>query len=93
MTEYIKREDVMNIISQRVNNPTIVSWINGIISTVPAANIEGLKCGKWKEIIITDDDGKSIGFYLECSECGHVTDHFVKNCPYCGAKMEIKTEE
>lgn len=46
MTEYIKREDVMNIISQRVNNPTIVSWINGIISTVPAANIEGLKCGK-----------------------------------------------
>ena len=40
MTEYIKREDVMNIISQRVNNPTIVSWINGIISTVPAANIE-----------------------------------------------------
>ena len=54
MAEYIKREDVMNIISQRVNNPTIVTWINGIISTVPAVNIEEIKCGEWIKIPITD---------------------------------------
>lgn len=96
MTEYIKREDVMNIISQRVNNPTIVTWINGIISTVPAVNIEEIKCGEWIKIPITDDDGKKIGFYMECSECGYIIDHFVEDsrlyCPYCGAKMKMKIE-
>lgn len=96
MSDYIKREDVIEKIKERINNPAIIGWLIDIISSFPAADVAEVRHGKW----ITPHWCNSTSC-ANCSECGFEAQHgeyqgvqdYYKLCPSCGAKMDEMEEE
>ena len=89
MTEYIKREDVLELVDKGylVSNGNPKS-VKKFINAIPTADVVERKRGKWEWNI---DDG----FYY-CSECDAVSPREDQNgdycdcpnfCPCCGADM------
>lgn len=92
MAEYIEREAVVKAFcescSEYIDNKCTYEGAcdTSIIATVPVADVQPVKRGKWLHI---NDDG-----FIFCSECEHEaywdTDYgqqLFDYCPYCGAKM------
>lgn len=83
MAEYVKREDVLKILSEK-NAP----W-NGYVKCkeLPAEDVHPVAHGKW----VTETDG-----WMFCSECGNsaevngITGEFMESpyCSECGARMD-----
>lgn len=65
-----------------------LSTVEGMIASLPAAEVEPVKHGEWKEI--TTHNGCTYDYDCVCSECkisGHPFDNY---CSNCGAKMDGK---
>ena len=88
MSEYIKREDVLK------SRISVLEHIHGIahtmfvvtvqdINNVPAADVEPVVRGEWKEM--RDPYGDLTGWIHE--ECGRETNFPSEYCSKCGAKM------
>ena len=54
------------------------------LDDVPVADVEPVRHGHWIESVIG---------YVDCSECGAVSDWESPYCPRCGAKMDGKENE
>ena len=87
MTEYIKREDVMERVGRWQLNTR--EAIAEMIMSVPSADVVERKRGEW-------DKDSNMAFYWKCSECGAYLfwryEEFMVNgnphyCPNCGADM------
>lgn len=70
-------------IYKRVNNSAIRSWLFAIINETPAADVQEVKRGQWKDA----------NEMFECSICGYSFEnegymHFFNFCPNCGARMD-----
>ena len=91
MTEYIKRDDVMNLVKQGklVSNRNYES-VCAYINSVPSADVVERKKGEWIRVI------EELGELWMCSEC---MEEFIPHdgmeefasyahfCPNCGAEM------
>lgn len=101
MAEYIEREAVLTKIDQYTRRcwPT-VSYVESIIQTQPAADVEPVRHGRWEVVGWVEPDGHGFGLIKTnnagkcCSNCRNCfkaellwKDNY---CPNCGAKM---TEE
>ena len=67
MSDYIKREGVINKIKEEITNPVIVGWLTRLIISVPPANVTEVKHGKWQ----LDED----------ASCGHT--EYIYTCSAC----------
>ena len=98
MSDYIKREDVMQKFAdfvKRSNNSDFVpapTWNQAvqIVEDIPAADVAPVRHGKWIHEKIESAES-SIGFFLtstcECSLCHTFVQQESKYCPNCGAEM------
>lgn len=103
MAEYIKRIDVMKICesysehcfnSSDAKGQDIADRILDDVVEIPTANFEEVKHGEWsvKEF--------SYSKFITCSVCNSVIDSSYTNidenefdyCPYCGAKMDGRSD-
>lgn len=87
MTEYIKREDVIERLTNlmQLQAPTA----RAIVEAVPSADVVERKKGKWEK---HHDD---VVYWWQCSECQCVAffeDALTPYCPHCGAEMERSEE-
>lgn len=79
MIDFISREDVLQILSQR-NAP----WdAYAKVQALPAAKLTN--SGNW--VLKTFDDGYGDYQLYECDICGEVTAQRRNYCPFCGADM------
>lgn len=81
MTEYIKREDALNIV-KRTSGDYVAAW--KCIDNLPSIDIAPAVHGKWIK-------QKCQGDYGLCSECNCRIPWIPKNykyCPNCGARMD-----
>ncbi len=77
MSDYIKREDVINIINYWWGD-SIGQWLVKKIRNVPSADVAPVKHGRW--------DSDMSGAW--CSVCGEYSEGEWNYCPNCGAKMD-----
>ena len=89
MTEYIRREDLMERVGRWQLNTR--EAIAEMIMSVPTADVREIKHGRWSfdNIIFTDSDGVSRSGMrgYKCSECGGFCIGESNFCPNCGADM------
>lgn len=83
MPEYVEREDVIDLITRRYENPEICTQE---INSIPAADVAPVVHGRWLQ-----KKHKIFGNVYDyvCSECG--CDYALAEynyCPNCGAKMD-----
>lgn len=105
MTDYIKRDKIIEILAQRFNQYTDfvgdgtarkneIFWCVKKIKAQPAADVRENVHGKWIVIIEKDADGNG---YYNCSVCGagesHVPSYTVSYCWNCGARMDGGDEQ
>ena len=91
MSDYIKREDALDIVAD--NNVTGEITLNRYdkiidgIYDIPSADVAPVRHGRWDETV-TD------GFlFVSCSDCGFKTGRIDYNyCPNCGAKMDEEND-
>lgn len=89
MTEYIRREDLMERVGRwRLNTREAIAEM---IMSVPSADVREIKRGRWSfdNISFTDADGVSRSGMrgYKCSECGGFCIGESNYCPNCGADM------
>lgn len=88
MSEYIKKEDVENMLADAdlIFDGEYLGYCRDdiLIENIPAADVAEVKHGKW----IKDEGGIVI-----CSNCGeeHCWDEYrAPYCDQCGAKMDLE---
>lgn len=71
-----------------------LSAVEGMIASLPAADIELVKHGKWVSMLVKRSDwkGNMQSYYQPntCSECRVGLAEKTNYCPNCGAKMDGK---
>ena len=83
MSDYIKREDAIEIIARHDDTDGTIKvfsgrFVNGLISSIPTADVRENVMGKWLPMF-----GKNV-----CNRCGCKIDIVPTNfCPNCGAQM------
>lgn len=82
MTDYIKREDAINIINYWWGD-SIAQWLAKKIKNVPPADVAPIRHGRWK---------KEYGHY-KCLLCNGLDDFADNYCPNCGARMDGENDE
>lgn len=87
MSDYIKREDVENMLENAVivHDGEHCGYCTEYVSIdkIPAADVVEVKHGKWDRNPIA----------IVCSECGKafgLVEMFAHYCPSCGAKMDLE---
>lgn len=65
------------------------------IESVPAADVEEVKHGKWIQEQIKIENMSIVRYRNTCSECGGKADFLLRElhysyCPHCGAKMDLE---
>lgn len=108
MTEYIRREDLMERVGRWQLNTR--EAIAEMIMSVPSADVVERKRGKWEVIDVANLDlaygGRIYVPEFKCNQCGSYYEsdirwvepimpedaHFPKFCPYCGADMRGKDD-
>lgn len=79
MAEYVEKNDVIELITRRYENPEICTQE---INSIPAADVAPVVHGRWEPF-----HSEAAGDIQYCSACeigfGAKTDY----CPHCGAKM------
>lgn len=106
MSEYISREEVVRYLKGysdkecNSNSPygmitsSVLNKVERALSEMPAANVQSVRHGHWKE---EHYDDLLQCFSAICSECGYEsTDHYSiidnhRYCEYCGARMDGDT--
>ena len=101
MTEYIKREELMEFPIRRNHYDRENGnkhFINGMeyAENLPAADVAPVVHGRWikDSDSFQTDDYYCCYFDYTCSECGEIVNDRYKlpnYCPDCGAKMDGKT--
>ena len=81
MTDYIRRNDALEIIKRTCGDYT-AAWSE--IRKLPTADVAEVRHGRW---IYYDDDG-----VFTCSECGNAESNDSYYCRLCGAKMDEPDE-
>ena len=106
MVEYINKNDVINSISNKLENEWgyqgIREDVASIISEIPAADVSPVEHGKWIDVfsheVYIPDEKTTIALTEEkCSNCRVVTTFKGEKiymhdyvCPNCGAKMDLE---
>ena len=82
MTEYIKREDALEI-TKRTSGDYATAFAE--MRKIPAADVAPVVHGKWKST-----EAPFMSECEDCSVCGYRTDwgRRFNYCPNCGAKMD-----
>lgn len=101
MAEYIDRQALLDTLPSVKENMQISLYAAVAdfiikISTVPAADVEPVRHGRWEEAIRTRRliAGKIEDFRCyECSACGKSSFYKTDFCSYCGAKMDEECEK
>lgn len=95
MSDYIKREDVLNCFST-----AFWSGLAAKIKEIPPADVAPVRHGRWivgERMPMYDIKGNlSWGNWYTCNQCefktyaieGHITQY--RYCPNCGAKMDME---
>lgn len=89
MTEYINRQEFLDIISERnrdtCNGKLSCLQMKRMVEGIPAADVTPVRHGRW----VTEVE--RTGNYAHCSmcdcRCRGYTPHY-KYCPNCGARMD-----
>ena len=90
MSEYIKREDVENMLENAVivHDGEHCGYCTEYVSIdkIPAANVVEVKHGKWEVRTVRGEAE------LYCSVCGNSPNviYAYEFCPNCGAKMDLE---
>lgn len=83
MSDYIKREDVLQAIAALLN----------VVEQIDSADVVEVRHGRWETIYKHSE----IATLVKCSECGHEryiqTGEEVNYCPNCGARMDGEEQE
>lgn len=104
MAEYIEREATVKAFCEQCSD-----YVNGkctyegacevsIIATVPAADVQPKKYGRWIDCTFSDPYEKSYdqNFEFKCSYCGHIINNKPNDdnqyCGHCGADMRGETK-
>ena len=94
MSDYIKREDAIEIIARHDDTDGTIKvfsgrFVNGLISAIPPADVRENVRGEWIR-----RDSRYVGWIsFDCSVCGETleldreTSNDFKYCPFCGAEM------
>ena len=86
MGEYIRKSDVINMVSEMLEDEWGYDGIKGdvesIVSKIPSFNVAPVVRGEWEEI--KDPYGKIEGWLCKCGREVKIKDNF---CPNCGADM------
>lgn len=89
MAEYIERKAAIDEIMSEPTDAHYPSWYADKIKSIPAADVEPVRHGRWIEIEENHWNlERPVVVGWECSKCGvcgHYTDNY---CPNCGAIME-----
>ena len=104
MSEYIKREDVIDLLEQVLNaeeffdtdnakaQSDLALWFEERILELPKADVEPVRHGKW--IKVDEQPYFRKHFHLMCCSVCHRKGYKSWNyCPNCGAKMDEKEQE
>lgn len=88
MSDYIKREDALDIILKYFPRSAKKLNIYREINNLPAADVAEVRHGHWEFPIFTDNDDV-LDPRVKCSKCGKIEAAFArwKYCPNCGARM------
>ena len=92
MSDYIKREDVENMLADAdlIFDGEYLGYCRDdiLIDKIPAADVTPVKHGKWI--------GGTFNYFRYCSECNKA-EHYInilngqrKYCPNCGARMDLE---
>ena len=101
MTDYIKREDIVNLaVTMQTHLWTREQTYNAIFC-LPTADVEPVRHAEWIKKEYWSEGvgmGEDWGHYYECSACGErikgYDTHLDKYCRKCGAKMKrAQTDE
>lgn len=101
MAEYIKKSEALDVLkplpADNLGDPFNlgINYSRRQIDTIPAADVEEVKHGKWNgwhgdKLVGIDDNGDDMYrhyHYNTCSECGRGNAIKSAYCPHCGAKM------
>ena len=99
MDEYLKREDVLDLITRRYENPEICTQE---INSIPAADVAPVVHGRWvfgKDLPYSWGQIPKNKYHLYCSECLEQAfnrsedndpdfDVDTPYCPFCGCCMD-----
>ncbi len=96
MVDYIKRDDVLDIVATMVTHRKSVADVYDVLEELPVADVVEQKHGKW--IPVEEETGvEAFGFkekavvYFRCSICDKevdVSEGNFKYCPNCGVRMD-----
>lgn len=91
MSDYIKREDALDIVAHNnVNGEITLNRYDKIIDgiyEIPPADVAPVRHGRWE--VIDAEEPRRYG----CSECKRLSWHMENYCPNCGAKMDGGDED
>lgn len=92
MSDYIKRDDALDIVAHNCVNGEITLNIYAIdgIYEIPPADVTLVKHGRWYK-----DDQDKLLMRIRCSICNkaiYSENHFAY-CPNCGARMDGENDE
>ena len=88
--DYINRSDALSLI---VGGNELIGrgWLIKELATLPAADVEPVRHGRWIPINRTNPSWSQFGIAQhKCSECGGEEMIARKRCPECGAKMDAE---
>ena len=77
MSDYIKREDVLNALREYP-----VTKLKMAIRRLPSADVAPVRHGRW--VVIDAEEPRRYG----CSECKRLSWHMENYCGNCGARMD-----
>lgn len=95
MKEYIEREAAYQAVAElsSVCGCSAVDRddVENAINNVPAADVQEVRHGYWRDNGDRDSNGVPKPFAISCSVCGSCAGYvWMKYCPNCGAKMDGK---
>ena len=86
MSDYIKREDALDIVAHNnVHGEITLNRYDKIIDgiyEIPSADVAPVRHGRWE--VIDAEEPRRYG----CSECKRLSWHMENYCPCCGSKMD-----
>lgn len=108
MSDYIKREDAMELIDKCVSHTSPkaeaidfdfrhgeingLNWACDIIEAMPSADVAPVRHGRWVESFKVNAP-PTLRSRWTCSWCGNVQTYGITDyCPNCGAKMDEESE-
>lgn len=93
---YIEREALDLAISRNAKyfkDKSDFDHIGIVVMALPDADVVEVRHGEWLDNGERNRDGTLKPFTISCSVCGSSAGHsWMKYCPNCGAKMNVKKE-